>query len=109
MPWTIVLVFAYGLVTILLGVAGFVNKHSVASLISAGIFGGLVIVGGVLAMKQHPRIGYGLTLLVALAILGRFGMSFMKKGGDFYPDGVIIATSVVGLVAAIAGLAGKGS
>ena len=107
MPWTVLLVFAYGAVTILLGVAGFVNKHSVASLISAGIFGALVILGGFLA-KQHPRVGYGIVLLVALAILGRFGMNFIKKGGDFYPDGVILLTSVVGLVAAIAGLAGQG-
>jgi len=107
MPWTILVVFAYAAVTIILGIVGMVHKGSVASLIAAGISGAIVIAGGILA-KHHPKVGYGLVIFVAVATLGRFGMSFAKNK-DLYPSGLIILTALIGLLVAIAGLAGLGS
>jgi uncharacterized membrane protein (UPF0136 family) len=105
MPWTIAVGFAYGIITLLLSLEAFIRLHSKGSLIGGGVTGILVIVGAALA-KQHPRVGFGLILLVAVATLGKFGMGFAKTR-QLWPDGVIIALSVMGLVAAVAGLMPK--
>jgi uncharacterized membrane protein (UPF0136 family) len=106
MPWTIALSFAYGILTIALGVVAFVHAGSKMSLIFGGLSGLLVLVGAVLA-RQHPRVGFGIVLFVAVATLGRFGMNFASKK-DLYPDGVIVALSLMGLAAAIGGFMGSG-
>ena len=106
MPWTIGLAYLYGIATILLGIVGYVHAGSKASIISGGISGLIAIAGAVLA-KQHPRVGFALVGLIALATLGRFGMTFVKTK-HLYPDGVIVLLAVVGLVAAIGGFTGSG-
>jgi uncharacterized membrane protein (UPF0136 family) len=78
-PWAAAAVSAllYGLIALAGGVLGFVNKGSKPSLIAGGVSGLLLIVFGAAAWaeKQWAAIG---TLVVALALVGRFAGSLAK-------------------------------
>jgi len=102
MPWTVIVLFVYGVFTIAMGLAGFIHGHSLPSLISGGIAGVLVLVAASLA-KGQPKVGFGLALVVALLMIGRFMGPLMSKH-QLYPAGIIVGASVVGIIAAIAGL-----
>lgn len=62
----IVAAIAYGLLALVGGVLGYTKGNSKISLISGGICGVLLIIGGVL---QWQGIPWGLTLAIAVSIL----------------------------------------
>jgi len=107
MPWTILLAYAYGILTMGLGIFAFLHKGSVPSLIAGGILGILAIAGAYLAKGAHPRIAFGLVALSAIASLGK-SVPALVNGKPFYPDGVIAVLGVLGLVAGVAGFLGAG-
>ncbi len=63
--------FIFGVLTILGGVIGYVNKKSVASLVAGGISGALLLLAGYLVpLRFQPGLMIGLVVSVMLA--GRF-------------------------------------
>lgn len=106
MPWTVLLAYAYGVLMIVLGVEAFVRKGSVPSIIAGSILGILAIAGGYLA-KHHPKVGWALVALSAVASLGK-AVPPLVSGKPFYPDGAIAILGVLGLIAAIGGFMGAG-
>jgi len=106
MPWTILLAYVYGVLTIALGVVGFVHKGSTPSLIAGSALGILAIAGAYFA-KHHPKIAFGLVGLAALGSLGK-SVPALMNGKPLWPDGAIAAVGVLGLAAAIGGFLGAG-
>ncbi len=86
--------YAYGVVNILMGCLGYVNKGSIQSLIAGGVSGLLIILGTLLAQK-NPTLGYGLTGFIAVALIGRFLPAYLKDMSKVYPSLVIVLLSVV--------------
>jgi uncharacterized membrane protein (UPF0136 family) len=105
MAWTALVLLGYGILNILLGLLGFVRAHSVASLIAGGI-SGLIVIAAALNVSKRPKVAYGVSAVVALALLGKFVPSLIKEF-KIYPAGIDVIASVIALVAAIAGLAAK--
>jgi uncharacterized membrane protein (UPF0136 family) len=83
---------AYGLVALIGGLIGFLKAGSLASLIAGGASGLLLIVAGLL-IGSKPKAGLILGLVVALGLLGRFGMGLAKSG----PTAIALVMIVGGL------------
>jgi uncharacterized membrane protein (UPF0136 family) len=101
MGWLNPVLVSYSLLNILFGVAGYVSKKSVISLV-AGVVAGAIVLGAVALAKSHPKIGYGIAAVVALLLLGRFaGPAFSKQ--EVYPSGILAAASLIALLALVFG------
>src|SRR5688572_26957644 len=85
----------FGVVTVAGGVMGFVKAKSRASLIAGSISGILLVAAGVLA-RQGNRNGLILGLVVAVALLGRFGAVFAKTRA-MMPAGVMSLLAVIAI------------
>ena len=86
----------FGVVTIAGGVMGFLKAKSKASLIAGSISGVLLVAAGLLA-RQGNRNGHILGLVVAVALLGRFGVVFAKTRA-MVPAGIMSLLSAIGIV-----------
>ena|SRR5688572_969892 len=73
------LAVAYGLVALIGGLIGFLKAGSLASLIAGGGSGVVLIVAGLL-IGSKPKAGLILSLVVAVALLGRFVSGALKSG-----------------------------
>ncbi len=94
----------YGAYVAFGGVMGYVEKGSVASIISGGLSGVILIACG-LAMRKGdaiPKIPWGIALFVTLAVLGRFGPAFFKTHA-MWPAGTTALFSVLAIIGLIAG------
>jgi hypothetical protein len=94
----------FGVIIIAAGFQGFL-KGSKASLIAAGILGGLVIAGTLVG----GTLGTVLALVGSLGIAGKFVPGFMKakdKGAALWPAGVLSVLSLVALVILVRALTG---
>ena len=89
----------FGVVSILLGLVGWLRAGSKASLIAGGTSGALLVVAGFVA----GMVGLWLGTIVCLALAGRFVPTFIK-GRQLYPAGVMAILAVVGLVLGIRAL-----
>lgn len=96
----VLLVFA--LLLVIGGIQGMVVAESKASLI-AGVVSGAAILLSRWLLGARPQIGFGLGLIVSLALLGRFGSVAAKDGLTMWPGGVVIFFSVVTIVVLIKG------
>jgi uncharacterized membrane protein (UPF0136 family) len=93
------LVLIYGILVAAGGVLGYVNAKSMASL-GAGAVAGLALVGAALAMMRGSyQTGWWIALIVALLLLGRFGMVALNKGFTLMPGGLVIILSLLVLAA----------
>ncbi len=88
--------FVFGVLTIAGGVMGFVKAKSLPSLIAGGLSGVLLVVAGALA-STGSRLGFGLGLVVSLALAGRFVGAFLKSK-KLMPAGLMAALSVAAIV-----------
>lgn len=86
----------FGIVTVAGGVMGFLKAKSKASLIAGSISGVLLLAAGLLA-RQGDKKGLILGLVVAIALLGRFGVVFAKTRA-MVPAGIMALLSVIGIV-----------
>jgi uncharacterized membrane protein (UPF0136 family) len=68
----------YGLVALVGGVIGYVNKGSVQSLI-AGAISGIVLIICAVVVPRWPFWSLVVSLIVALVLAGRFGMVLVGK------------------------------
>ncbi len=89
---------AFGLVTILGGVMGYVKAKSTASLIAGGVSGVLLLVAGWL-LNTHLVAGAVLALAVSLALLGRFTPALAR--GKRMPAIYMVPLSALGVIAAV--------
>jgi uncharacterized membrane protein (UPF0136 family) len=90
LPWTIL---AYGVLNIVMGLIGYLNKGSMVSLIAGGAAGLLIIAAAALA-RTHPRWGYFFAFVLALMLLGRFAGPFVRTQ-QIFPAGVMAAASLL--------------
>ena len=91
---TALIVLLYGILVAVGGVMGYVKAGSVASLVSGG-GAGLILVGSSIAMMRGSyALGWWISLFVALLLLGRFGMAAMNEF-KLMPGGMVIVMSLV--------------
>ena len=102
----------FGVVSIILGILGFLRAKSRASLIAGGL-SGLALVGAAFVIAKHYKFepehlnrGYIMGLVLSVMLLGRFLPGFLKSK-KFYPAGIMALLSLGGVVAGILGLMGK--
>ena len=90
--------YAYGILCIGMGVEAFIAKKSVMSLIGGGAIGVLMI-ASIFVWQKNARAGRIMSLVVALAGMGRFVKPFISEG-IIYPAGVMVIASllVIGLL-----------
>lgn len=93
MKFVDVVVLLDALVLIVMGILGFAEGHSVASLVAGVLFGGLLL-GFLAYTKTNPRVGRIGAAVVCLLPLGRFLPALLKKH-NIYPAGIIVACSII--------------
>jgi uncharacterized membrane protein (UPF0136 family) len=88
------IVLIYGILVAVGGWMGYAKAGSTASLVAGG-GAGLLLLGASLAMMRgsYP-LGWWISLVVAVLLLGRFGMAALR---DFkvMPGGMVIAMSLI--------------
>ncbi len=87
----------YGLLVLVGGVIGYVKAKSRASLVSGIGFGVLLGLASRLVSSGSVRVGAGLGVVLALALLGRFLPAFMKTK-KVMPAGLVVALGAVVVV-----------
>ena len=85
----------------MLGILGFVKAKSRASLFAGGVSGVLLVVAGMMALK-NPPVGYVVGAVVSGLLMGRFLPVFLKTKA-WYPAGILGVLSVLGVAAGVAG------
>lgn len=98
--WLSALIGLYALISIGGGIEGYVAKGSMASL-GAGAGLGIVLLVGLFVAKDRPSIGYGITAVGSLLLIGGMLPRFLKSHG-IWPAGVIAFGGIIVLVAHIA-------
>lgn len=88
-------IIVYGLFMLGLGIAAFVNKHHLPSLLGGGSIGVLEIMLGVYTYK-NPRVGFiGASVIALLSALMFIGQSVQAGAIQFYPHLVVITVSLL--------------
>jgi uncharacterized membrane protein (UPF0136 family) len=102
----------FGLVSLVLGILGYVRARSVASLYAGGLSGILLAASALMAARRASapdlfNYGYLICLLLSAALLGRFLPGFLKTK-KLYPAGLMALLSVLGVAAGILALSHSG-
>ena len=92
------LTLPWGTIVALSGVAGFLFKRSVPSLVSGGLLGSLLLYSGMMSLtewkNQQPTRKYtAISLLVTLVLLAIMGPKYFLRGGNFFPSGMLAYAS----------------
>lgn len=90
---------AFGMISILLGLLGFLRAKSTASLVAGSISGILLGVGGLAHQRGHTW-GFYLALVMCVLLLGRFLPAYLKTR-KFYPAGIMAILAVIGTVVGV--------
>jgi uncharacterized membrane protein (UPF0136 family) len=93
---TSLILFVWGAIVALIGIFGYVTKHSAASLVAGVVAGALLIAAGML-LKSGKDFGFWLGVVVTVLLLGRFAPVYFKSG-DIWPAGVMALLSLLALV-----------
>ena len=93
------LVLIYGILMAALGVMAYVNVKSTPSIIAGGLSGIALVGAAVAMMKDSYTAGWWISLIVALLLLGRFGIVALTKGFKMMPGGLVIILSVIAIAA----------
>lgn len=105
MKFVDVVVLLYALLTIGMGILGYVSPESghpsVISLI-AGVGIGALLLGALAYTKTNPRVGRISTAVITLLPLVRFLPAFIKKG-NWYPAGIMVAAGLVTFLVLLGG------
>lgn len=97
MGWLSIVLLLYAILNMAMGILGYANAHSIASLV-AGVASGALVLAGAAWAKTNPKGGYILCGVVALLILGRFFKGFVVDH-KVYPAGILVIASVLTLIA----------
>lgn len=95
---------AFGLLTVVGGLMGYLKAKSVASLVAGGISGGLLLVGAMLVHSGHLTGGATLLLIVSLLLLGRFAPALLR--GKLNPAVYVAPLALIGVALAVLALVG---
>jgi uncharacterized membrane protein (UPF0136 family) len=95
----------YGIISLVGGYLGYANKGSVASLVAGSAIGVLIILCAA-GVFYRPTWGLAGAIVIAIAVLGRFGRSFFQNVGvlgEFVQTtiGIITVLMVVGALLVI--------
>ena len=99
----------FGLVSLVLGILGYLRAKSVASLYAGGLSGILLAASAVMASRRtitspnDLNYGYIAALVVSVLLLGRFLPVFVKSK-KLYPAGIMALLSVIGVGAGVMGV-----
>jgi uncharacterized membrane protein (UPF0136 family) len=100
MGWLNVVLVLYGLLCIAMGLLGYLDK-SLISLIAGGTCG-IVVLASVVLYKFKPRAARITALVIAVLLIGKFAPATFAKN-EFYPSGLMFATSLAVAVCLLAG------
>ncbi|MBC8101406.1 MAG: TMEM14 family protein [Cytophagales bacterium] len=95
-----VVFFAYAVLLIAGGIAGYVEKTSVISLV-AGVVTGLIALAAGIYLTINPTVGLVLGILAAVLAGGGMAPRYAKSK-SVWPAGTVLAASVVALVVGVA-------
>ena len=90
---------AFGVLTIVGGIVGYLKAGSVASIIAGSITGVLLLVAAFL-LPEHRAIGLATAFIISLLLAAQFVPKFIRTG-RVMPAGMMSILSVIGLIAAI--------
>lgn len=97
--------FAYAVLMIIGGIAGYVEAKSVISLIAGVVCGAIALVGGIYITK-NPTVGLVLGIFAAVLAAGGMGPRYMKsETKKLWPGGIVLIASALTLVVGAAGFA----
>jgi len=95
------LAVAYGLVSLIGGILGFVNKGSVVSIV-AGSVSGCVLFFGAYLLPRKPKGALLTLLLISVILAGRFISASAKSGASSIAVVMILGGALVALASGIA-------
>jgi uncharacterized membrane protein (UPF0136 family) len=90
---------AFGVLTILGGIVGYLKAGSMASIIAGSITGVILLVAAFL-LPEHRAIGLATAFIISLLLAAQFVPKFIRTG-RVMPAGMMSILSVIGLIAAI--------
>lgn len=102
--------FAYSILMIVGGIAGYIEAKSVISLI-AGVVCGLIALAGGILITTNPTLGLVLGIVASVLAGGGMGPRYMKaEQKKLWPGGIVLIASALTLVVGVAAFAApKGS
>ncbi|MES2465388.1 MAG: TMEM14 family protein [Armatimonadota bacterium] len=97
--------FAYAVLMIVGGIAGYVEAKSIISLI-AGVVCGLLALAGGIYITTNPTVGLVLGIVAAVLAGGGMGPRYMKSTEKkLWPSGIVLLASALTLVVGVAAIA----
>jgi uncharacterized membrane protein (UPF0136 family) len=99
---TAVITGIYGLISLIGGIMGYVKAGSMASLVAGGISGILLLLCA-FGIPRFPVVSLVVSLIVSLALAGRFG-SVLAKHRDDLSEYLSSTAGTVGLIMIIGGV-----
>jgi uncharacterized membrane protein (UPF0136 family) len=97
------IILIYGLLVLAGGIMGYVKAQSTPSLVAGGLSGVILIASALAMMRGAYQIGWWIALVVAVLLLGRFGVNAATHGFKMMPGGLMIILSLIAIVALVAG------
>ena len=89
----VIAALAYGVLALVGGIIGYAQARSTVSLISGGLSGALLILGGILWLHGNP-VGVGLSMGVTVALVVVFIRRWMQTHKPM-PAALMIATGAI--------------
>ena len=100
MPWLNVVLLLYAVLNVTMGLLGYINKHSIVSLI-AGTVAAAIIGFCLIWVKTNPRSARITSLVVAILLLGNFTPGTLAN--KLYPAGIMFVCSLIVIICLGAG------
>lgn len=100
MPWLNVVLVLFSLLNLGLAIYGYLQGSTV-SLIAGVVIGALMLASVALA-QSYPRWGRILSLILALAVVGRFLPLFLKSK-DWLPAGILAVSGIIVIICLVMG------
>lgn len=98
-PWLSGLIGVYALTAIGGGIAGYLAKGSMMSLM-AGVLSGVILLVGLFLVKKNATLGYGITAFGCVLMIGGMMPRYLEKY-TLWPAGVMAIGGIVVLIAHI--------